>query len=82
MPGLGLPWNVFTLETGEFWGRFSFLKAGLVYSDYLTTVSPTYAAGNTDARFGAGMEGVLFARRQPVYGHPERHRHRDVESGV
>jgi starch synthase len=62
VPALGLPWNVFTLETGEFYGRFSFLKAGLVYSDYLTTVSPTYARETQQARFGAGMEGVLFAR--------------------
>ena len=68
VPGLGLPWNAFTLETGEFYGRFSFLKAGLVYSDYLTTVSPTYARETQDARFGAGLEGVLFARRNRYTG--------------
>ena len=68
VPGLGLPWSVFTLETGEFYGRFSFLKAGLVYSDYLTTVSPTYARETQDARFGAGLEGVLFARRHRYTG--------------
>jgi starch synthase len=68
VPDLGLPWNVFTLETGEFYGKFSFLKAGLVYSDYLTTVSPTYARETQDARFGAGLEGVLFARRHRYTG--------------
>jgi starch synthase len=68
VPGLGLPWSVFTLETGEFYGRFSFLKAGLVYSDYITTVSPAYARETQDARFGAGMEGVLFARSQRYTG--------------
>jgi starch synthase len=68
VPGLGLPWSVFTLETGEFYGRFSFLKAGLVHSDYLTTVSPTYARETQEARFGAGLEGVLFARRQRYTG--------------
>ena len=68
VPGLGLPWNVFTLETGEFYGRFSFLKAGLVYSDYLTTVSPTYARETQGPQFGAGLEGVLFARRNRYTG--------------
>jgi starch synthase len=68
VPTLGLPWSVFTVETGEFYGRFSFLKAGLVYSDYLTTVSPTYARETQEARFGAGMEGVLFARRYQYLG--------------
>jgi starch synthase len=68
VPALGLPWNVFTLETGEFYGRFSFLKAGLVYSDYLTTVSPTYARETQEARFGAGLEGVLFARQHRYTG--------------
>ena len=29
VPALGLPWDVFTIETGEFWGQFSFLKAGI-----------------------------------------------------
>jgi starch synthase len=68
VPALGLPWSVFTLETGEFYGQFSFLKAGLVYSDYLTTVSPAYARETQEARFGAGMEGVLFARRYRYSG--------------
>jgi starch synthase len=68
VPTLGLPWSAFTLETGEFYGRFSFLKAGLVYSDYLTTVSPSYCRETQEARFGAGMEGVLFARRYRYSG--------------
>jgi starch synthase len=68
VPGLGLPWSVFTLETGEFYGRFSFLKAGLVYSDYLTTVSPSYARETQEPRFGAGLEGVLFGRRHRYTG--------------
>ena len=43
VPRLGLPWSAFHIDSGEFWGQFSFLKAGLAYSDVLTTVSPTYA---------------------------------------
>jgi starch synthase len=68
VPALGLPWNVFAVETGEFYGRFSFLKAGLVYADYLTTVSPSYARETQQSRFGAGMEGVLYARRHRYTG--------------
>jgi starch synthase len=68
VPRLGLPWSAFTVETGEFYGRFSFMKAGLVYSDYLTTVSPTYARETQTPAFGAGLHGVLQARRSRYVG--------------
>jgi starch synthase len=62
VPALGLSWDVFRVEGGEFWGQLSFLKTGLSYSDQLTTVSPTYARETQQAEFGCGMEGVLAAR--------------------
>jgi starch synthase len=62
VPDLGLPWSVFAIDTAEFWNQFSFLKAGITYSDYVTTVSPSYAAETLTTEFGAGMEGVLAAR--------------------
>ncbi len=68
VPALGLPWSVFTMETGEFWGQFSFLKAGLTRSDMLTTVSPTYARETQTAALGFGLEGVLAARRDQYVG--------------
>lgn len=68
VPALGLPWSVFRVEGGEFWGRFSFLKAGINYSDYVTTVSPTYARETQSAEFGFGMEGVLAARGDRYIG--------------
>ncbi len=61
VPRFGLPWSVFTMDTGEFWGRFSFLKAGIMHSDMVTTVSPTYARETLRPEFGAGMEGALAA---------------------
>ncbi len=68
VPALGLPWSVFTIDTGEFWGRFSFLKAGITYSDYVTTVSPRYAGETRQVEFGAGMDGVLSARADRYVG--------------
>jgi len=59
VPVLGLPWTVFTLDRGEFWGQFGFLKTGLAYSDVLTTVSPTYASETMTPEFGCGLDGVL-----------------------
>ena len=59
---LGLPWSVFTIDTAEFWNQLSFLKAGITYSDYVTTVSPAYARETLTPAFGAGMQGVLHAR--------------------
>ena len=61
VPALGLPWDVFTMDRGEFWGRFSFLKAGITSSDIVTTVSPTYARETRRREFGNGLEGVLAA---------------------
>jgi starch synthase len=68
VPAMGLPWTAFAMNSGEFWGQFSFLKAGLTSSDYLTTVSPTYAAETMTPEFGAGFEGVLHARRDRYKG--------------
>ncbi|MCX2945825.1 glycogen/starch synthase, partial [Rahnella perminowiae] len=43
-------------------GQISFLKAGLFYSDHVTTVSPTYAKEITRPEFGYGMESLLLER--------------------
>ena len=52
----------FTAEGLEFWGQISALKAGLVWADRITTVSPTYADELTTPDFGAGLDGVFRAR--------------------
>jgi starch synthase len=56
---LGLPPEVFGMESMEFYGKLSFLKAGIVYSSYVTTVSKTYAREITTPAFGCGLEGLL-----------------------
>jgi starch synthase len=65
---LGIPWTEFTPEKLEFYDQLSFLKAGLVYSDLLATVSPTYAQQIQTYEFGAGLEGVLRRRSRELVG--------------
>ena len=66
---LGLPRELFTAEGGlEFHGQLSFLKAGLVFADALTTVSPTYAREIQTPEGGHGLDGVLRARAQVLTG--------------
>ena len=65
---LGLSWNLFRVEALEFWGRVNFLKGALVYSDVLTTVSPSYSREIQTPEFGMGLEGVLQARAADLHG--------------
>jgi starch synthase len=65
----GLPDDVFSPDGAEFYGNFSFLKAGIVYADYITTVSETYSKEVAEsAEFGCGMEGILKKRRKVFSG--------------
>ena len=64
----GLPAELFTWDKLEFWGNFNFLKAGCVYADRITTVSPTYAREITTPAFGWGLEGVLKHRGSALVG--------------
>jgi starch synthase len=59
---LSLPAGVFTPAGIEFHGRVSFMKAGLVFADAVTTVSPRYAQEIQTPEFGHGLDGVLRER--------------------
>ena len=65
---LGLPRTGFHQRGYEFWDSVSALKAGLVYADKLSTVSPTYAAELMTKDFGMGLEGVLRERQEDMVG--------------
>ena len=65
---LRLPRASFTIDGLEYHGQISFLKAGLVYADHLTTVSPTYAHEICTPDFGMGLDGLLRHRRTVLTG--------------
>ncbi len=65
---VGLPWDVFTLEAMEFHDQLNFMKAGLVYADALTTVSPTYAREIMTVEGGHGLDSLLRLRRHDLLG--------------
>ena len=52
----------------EFYGQISYMKAGLCYSDKISTVSPTYAQEIQTAQYGYGMDGILRSRSQSLTG--------------
>ena len=52
----------------EFYGRISFMKAGLLYSDVLSTVSHTYAKEIQTTAHGCGLERILQRRRRKLFG--------------
>ena len=58
----------FNPEGVEYFGNISTLKAGLMYANKLTTVSPTYAQELMTHEFGMGMEGVLRYRKNDFMG--------------
>jgi starch synthase len=65
---LGLPARKLTPHGIEFHGKISFMKSGLVYSNRITTVSPTYAREICTPEFGCGLEGVLRDRGSALSG--------------
>jgi starch synthase len=52
----------------EFYGKVNLLKAGLVFSDLITTVSRKYSQEIQTEEFGCGLDGVLRARARDVHG--------------
>ncbi|MCX5695609.1 MAG: glycogen synthase GlgA [Candidatus Omnitrophica bacterium] len=65
---LGLDWSLFSMEGLEFYGQVNILKGGMIFSDIINTVSPTYAKEIQTKEFGFGLEGVLNKRRNSVFG--------------
>ena len=68
LASLRLPRDEFHPGSLEYWGNISTLKAGLVTSDRITTVSPTYAEELMRPVFGMGLEGVIADRGTAMSG--------------
>lgn len=67
---LGLGWEYFAMELLEFWGKVSFIKGGIVFSDAVSTVSRKYSREIQTPEFGYGLEGILSARKEALFGIP------------
>jgi starch synthase len=65
---IGLPDRLFDMEALEFYGRINLLKGGLMFADWVTTVSPRYAKEIRTPEFGHGLDGVIRKRGERVAG--------------
>ena len=63
-----LPPDFFTIEGAEFYGHLNCLKAGIMFADVITTVSPRYAREIMTEEFGYGLDGLLRRRRNRFRG--------------
>jgi starch synthase len=65
---LGVTKKYLSADGIEFYGQINPMKAGILYADAITTVSPTYAREIQSEEFGAGLHGVLSERSKDIYG--------------
>jgi starch synthase len=68
LEAIGLPETLFTPQGIEFCAKVNFLKGGLLFSDYLTTVSRKYAEEIKTPEYGHGLDGVVRGRGDRLRG--------------
>ncbi len=71
---LGLPEHFWQDSALEYYDQCSFIKGGLVYADYITTVSPTYAREICECARRHGAGGPAEPAPGSPGGHTQRHR--------
>jgi starch synthase len=64
----GIDWKHFNWREMEFYGNLSFMKTAIVFSDAISTVSPTYAKEIMRPPLSCGLEGALQHRRADLFG--------------
>ncbi len=64
----GLDMYYFTPDKLEAYGDANYLKGGIVYADYVTTVSDTYAEEIKTPFYGEGLDGLMRARSNNLWG--------------
>ncbi|WP_295155199.1 glycogen synthase [uncultured Brachyspira sp.] len=67
-PLLNISWKFFVHSRLEFYGYVSFIKAGIILSDIVTTVSPSYSLEIQREEFGCGMNNLLMDISYKLYG--------------
>lgn len=65
---LQLPSGFWHHERIEFYGQMSFMKGGLAFADFITTVSPSYANEIQQPEFGCGLDGLMRYRSDSLAG--------------
>ncbi|MFH1790481.1 MAG: glycogen synthase GlgA [Candidatus Omnitrophota bacterium] len=70
MPRINVGKDFFTADKLEFYGRFSFMKSGIIFADAVSTVSAGYAREILTREFGCGLDGLLSTRKIDLYGIP------------
>ncbi len=67
-PKLGLDWGLFNINALEYYDKVNLMKGAIVFSDIVTTVSPTYAKEIQTEVYGCGLQGLLTARSDSLIG--------------
>ncbi len=65
---LGLDWKYFNNGDLEFYDAVNFMKGGIIYSDFVSTVSRTYAQEIQYEYFGEHLDGLLRSRKDTLFG--------------
>jgi starch synthase len=68
LPQISLHAGLFTVDGLEYYGKVNLLKGGILFSDFVTTVSRKYAEEIQTPEFGYGLEGVLRSRADRLQG--------------
>jgi starch synthase len=67
-PKLGFDWSLFDIEGFEFFNKVNLLKGGIIFADFINTVSPTYADEIQTKELGFGLDGLLEERKDVLSG--------------
>ena len=70
MRRIGIPKSFFNMNSLEFYGKLNFMKAGIIYSDAVSTVSHRYAEEIMTPEYGSGLDGLLRTRKRDICGIP------------
>jgi starch synthase len=68
MPLIGLPWELYNWRQLEWYGKVNFLKGGLAFADFVTTVSPTQAEELRTPGGGFGLHDVFISLGERLVG--------------